>query len=125
MYKLGAVGLVRSAGRVRGTCFRFRYDNVVLTAAHVLAAVDIAETTIEFPHLDEVSSVLALSLHPKADLGIVWTELSAADSPTGGPSRDAFLAIRRVDSGEDFLTHGFADLSPEEFTATSPVNSWG
>jgi hypothetical protein len=103
-----------------GSCFKFRRDDVLLTAKHCVHADGAYE--VEMPLLHEVMSIKEIRTHPTADLAVLLADDSfdyrAGD---GGPETAFQDGVEGGALGDDFVTFGYPSEGPRPDTGNEPT----
>lgn len=95
-----------------GTCFRFRRDSAVLTAAHCCPQ-SATEIRLTFPRTptDRVE-VAEVRVHPTADLAVLHLGHDVPPHPEPYPDNAFWDEVSNLGIGEEFMTYGYPTDAP-------------
>lgn len=120
---LAATGLLTAqAGgqpEITGTCFLFRHDDTVFTAAHCVPQ-EPTRLIAQFPNLHRIEAVQSVVRHPFADVALLALkdQLAKAD---GYPEHAFWDRVSNWGLGEECFAYGFPTEGPIPGGAAEPV----
>jgi len=104
-----------------GSCFLFREDNVVLTAAHCVPA-SIDTVIVHFPFARREMQVEEIHRHPTADVALLICEARYAYRSGNGYPETAFWdGVSNFTLGEQFSAFGYPSEGPTFNSEASPT----
>ncbi|PVY32284.1 S1 family peptidase [Williamsia muralis] len=108
------------AEHITGSCFLFRSDSFVLTAAHCIPD-DAHDLVVILPRLDRRLRVQEVITHSTADIAALICDASDERRPDGSPAIAFSDGVDDVALGQEWYAYGFPALTGPDVSPTMPA----